>query len=92
MRRIALGTALVLVGVHVLMRVFGADEHASVLAGMPQSSASWVIGPLHVLFTLAAVTIAPICVIAAGIDAVVTRSFARHAREVDAHADRVHPG
>lgn len=92
MRRIAITTAIAIVGVHLLLRVLGAGEHASILAGMPLSSASWVVGPLHVLFTLAAVTVAPICVIAAAIDAVVTRSVTRHAREMDGDADRVHPG
>lgn len=73
MRRIAITTAIAIVGVHLLLRVLGAGEHASILAGMPLSSASWVVGPLHVLFTLAAVTVAPICVIAAAIDAAALR-------------------
>lgn len=73
MRRIAVTMAIAIVGVHLLLRVLGAGEHASILAGMPLSSASWVVGPLHVLFTLAAVTVAPICMIAAAIDAVSLR-------------------
>lgn len=73
MRRVAITTALAIVLVHLLLRALGAGAHASILAGMPLSSASWVIGPIHVLFTLAAVTVAPIGVIAAAIDAVARR-------------------
>lgn len=73
MRRLAISAAIGIVVVHLILRVVGAGEHTSVLTGMPQSSASWALGPLHVLFTLLAMTAAPICSIAVAIDTALRR-------------------
>jgi hypothetical protein len=49
---------------YVALRLGGAAEDTSFLSGMPQSDASYVVGPLYVLATLAVVTLAPILAIA----------------------------
>ena len=56
----ALLFVLTVVAVHVAMRWAGMGEHAAVLAGMPRSSASLVLGPMYVLSYFAAVIVAPI--------------------------------
>jgi hypothetical protein len=64
-----LATAATIVAAHVVMRLLGFASHTSILAGMPQSDASFVIGPLYVLLHLSAVIVAPIIALAAAIDA-----------------------
>lgn len=49
---------------HVGAGLAGWDEHTSILAGMPRSSASWVLGPSYVVLHLAFVVIAPILLVA----------------------------
>ncbi|HSQ67602.1 MAG TPA: hypothetical protein VLM85_30540 [Polyangiaceae bacterium] len=49
----------------LVLRWIGADADTSVIAGMPRSAASYVLGPLFVLVSLASVTVAPILAIAA---------------------------
>jgi hypothetical protein len=68
-----LSAATAIVLVHVVLRACGAAEHVSVLVGMPRSPLSWLIGPIHVPFTLAAATLAPILGLTAAFDAVATR-------------------
>ena len=70
MRRPALlfGLAGVLFGTHVAASTAGWAEHTSAIAGMPQSSSSWVIGPTYVVLYLAVVVLAPILAIAGTVD------------------------
>lgn len=57
--------AIGLAAVHLALRLCGLGVHASVIAGMPQSDLSIILGPIYVLSWLAFVTIAPVCAIAA---------------------------
>ncbi|HEY8075426.1 MAG TPA: hypothetical protein VIF62_14980 [Labilithrix sp.] len=72
MKRAAVLAAIAVIAAHVVMRAAGLAEHTSVLAGMPRSDASWVIGPLYVLVHLGAVIVAPVALLAAVAD----RAFA----------------
>lgn len=65
--------ALAVVAVHLLLRAVGAGEHTSVIAGMPQSPLSIVIGPFYVLTALASVVVAPVVLLAFAIDAAAAR-------------------
>ncbi len=56
--------AVAIAAVHLVLRALGGATHASILAGMPQSEASFVLGPLHVLFTFGAVLASPVLAIA----------------------------
>ena len=51
----------------VAFRLLGMDEHACVVAGMPLSNASWVLGPIAVLLSLASAIVTPILVIGAAL-------------------------
>lgn len=62
---VLLVTAAAFVIVRALMQWLGLDAHASVLAGMPQSEASWVLGPLYVVVQLLAAVVSPVLVVAA---------------------------
>jgi hypothetical protein len=70
MRRPALlfGLAGLLLGAHVAARLAGWAEHTSVIAGMPLSASSWVIGPMFVALHLVVVVVAPILSVAGTID------------------------
>lgn len=61
--------ALTVVAVHLVLRLAGGGEHTSVIAGMPQSSLSLMIGPLYLLTALASVIVAPIVLLAFVLDA-----------------------
>lgn len=58
-----LGLAALLVGAHFVFRGLGFGAHASVIAGMPQNEASWVIGPVYVVSWMALVTLVPILIL-----------------------------
>ncbi len=62
------------------LRLVGADADTSVIAGMPRSEASYVLGPLYVLASLASVTVAPILAIAGALDSLSSRAAAWRAR------------
>ena len=68
MKKLALG-ALVVAAAHLVLRLAGAGDHTSVIAGMPQSPLSIVIGPLYLLTALASVIVAPIVLLASVLDA-----------------------
>lgn len=59
--------AVVLVTADLAGRVTGLAEHTSVLAGMPHSEASWILGPVYVALHLAAVVVAPVLLLASGL-------------------------
>lgn len=61
----------ILVGGHLLLRVLGCAEHVSAIAGMPIAPSSIVLGPLHLVFYLAAAILAPILMIAATAEALI---------------------
>jgi hypothetical protein len=65
--RTMLAIAVVIIVVRVAFRLLGVDEHASVIAGMPLSWASWVLGPVVVIWGLAASIVAPVLVIGAAL-------------------------
>ena len=65
--------AAAIVAAHVVMRAAGLAEHTSLLAGMPRSGMSLVLGPAYVLVHLAAVIVAPIVALAAAADAALAR-------------------
>ena len=69
-----LAFAGVLMAAHLVMRFAGVATHTSILAGMPQSDASYVLGPLYVLVHLAATVVAPIVALAAVVDAGLARA------------------
>lgn len=71
--------ALAIVAIHLVLRVFGGATHASILTGMPQSEGSFVLGPLHVLFTFGAVLVSPVLAIAAALEAWYARSHDENA-------------
>jgi hypothetical protein len=56
--------ALAVVTLHLVLRLAGAADHTSVIAGMPQSPLSIVVGPLYVLTALASTIVAPIVFLA----------------------------
>jgi hypothetical protein len=62
---------------HVVARLAGLAEHTSALAGMPGSSASGILGPLHVVLYLLVVTVAPILVLGATLESVIVLWTAR---------------
>jgi hypothetical protein len=62
--RSVLALAALLVLGHLATRAAGLADHTSILAGMPQSEWSAVLGPLYVLGHFAAVVGAPILVLA----------------------------
>ena len=49
-----------IVAAYLILDALGAGVHASVVAGMPQNAASWVIGPVYVIARLGAVIVSPI--------------------------------
>lgn len=55
----ALVAAVLLAGLYAGMCALGWADHASILAGMPQSAASPLLGPLFVMVYLATLTLAP---------------------------------
>jgi hypothetical protein len=59
--------AAAIVCARVAFRLLGLDAHASVVAGMPLSNASWVLGPVAVVLSLAAAIVTPVLVIAAAL-------------------------
>jgi hypothetical protein len=63
--------AVVIVCARVAFRLLGMDEHAAVVAGMPLSNASWGLGPIAVVLSLASVIVAPILVLGAALMGVV---------------------
>ena len=65
--RTMLVVAAMTICVRVAFRLLGVDDHASVIAGMPLSWASWVLGPVVVIWGLAASIVAPILVIGAAL-------------------------
>jgi hypothetical protein len=52
------------IALHVAMRAAGWADHTSVVAGMPISQASYVIGPLYVVVHLVATFVCPVLAIA----------------------------
>ena len=64
----ALVAALVMVGAHVAMRVFGLGAHTSALAGMPVDDSSLAIATIYVVLYLSAVVVAPVLVLAAALE------------------------
>ena len=64
-----IAVAAAIVCARVAFRLFGMDEHASVVAGMPLSNASWVLGPIAVVLSLASAIVTPVLVIAAALNA-----------------------
>lgn len=52
--------AALLAWAHVVMRGLGWGAHTSVIAGMPQSETSWVLGPIYVLAWMAFVALTPV--------------------------------
>ena len=69
--------ALAVVAVHLVLRLAGAGDHASVITGMPQSALSIVIGPLYVLTALASVIVAPVVLLACALNAGANRLVSR---------------
>ena len=65
--RIMISIAIAIVCARVAFRLFGMDEHAAVVAGMPLSHASWLLGPIAVVLSLASVIVTPVLVIAAAL-------------------------
>jgi hypothetical protein len=59
--------AVAIVCARVAFRLLGMDEHASVVAGMPLSNASWVLGPIAVVLSLASAIVTPVLVIGAAL-------------------------
>jgi len=57
--------AAVIVCARVAFRLFGMDEHAAVVAGMPLSNSSWFLGPIAVVLSLASAIVTPVLVIGA---------------------------
>ena len=57
--------AIALVAFRLALRTVGADAHACVVSGMPLSPASFVLGPLVVVASLAASILAPVLAVAA---------------------------
>lgn len=62
-----IAVAAAIVCARVAFRLLGFDEHASVVAGMPLSHASWVLGPIAVVLSLASAIVTPVLVIAAAL-------------------------
>ena len=59
--------AVLLAAVHFVMRGLGLGEHTSIIAGMPQSDASWLLGPLYALSWLAFVAVVPVLILTAAL-------------------------
>jgi hypothetical protein len=57
--------AVAIVAFRLALRAVGADEHAAIVSGMPLSTASFLLGPLVVLASLAASILAPVLAVAA---------------------------
>ena len=64
------GLAALLFLAHAGARLAGWAEHTSVLAGMPRSPSSLVLGPAFVLHQLVVVVAVPVLAIAATLDTV----------------------
>jgi hypothetical protein len=62
-----LAIAAAILCARVAFRLLGLDEHACVVAGMPLSNASWVLGPIAVVLSLASAIVTPVLVIAAAL-------------------------
>jgi hypothetical protein len=75
--KILLGFAVALMLLHGVMRAMGLAEHTSVIAGMPITSASWILGPLYALAWLAFVVLAPILTLTAVFEIVWSKKRAR---------------
>lgn len=74
LRRLALVSALLVLGLRVVASLLGWEAHTSILAGMPVDSTSWVKGPLLFALHLAAWTIAPITLLALALEAALRAS------------------
>jgi hypothetical protein len=59
---------MVILGAYIVMDALGLGAHASVIAGMPQSTVSYAIGPLYALLRLGAVIVSPILLLGATIN------------------------
>jgi hypothetical protein len=72
MRRAAalFACAGVLLAARLATSAAGLAEHTSVVAGMPASTWSWLLGPLHVIVHLVFAVVAPVLAIAATLDTV----------------------
>lgn len=68
------GVAALVTVVHVALRLAGAAEHTSFLAGQSLSSASLILGPAYVLSYLAFVTIVPVALFG-GVFEAITRKL-----------------
>ncbi len=66
--RTLLVLAALITGAHFVLRGIGAGVHTSIIAGMPQNDASFIVGPLYALSWLAFVAIAPVLVLAATLE------------------------
>ena len=62
--------AALLVLAHAASSLAGGAEHTSVVAGMPLSSASWMLGPAHVGLYLVLVIVAPVLALAGTFDTI----------------------
>ena len=67
--RSMLAVAAAIVCLRVAFRLLGLDEHAAIVAGMPLSNASWVLGPIAVVLSLASAIVTPVLVIGAALNA-----------------------
>jgi hypothetical protein len=62
-----LALAAAIVCARVAFRLLGFDDHAAIVAGMPLSNASYVLGPIAVVLSLASAIVTPILVIGAAV-------------------------
>ena len=67
--RVMIGIAAAIVCARVAFRLLGLDEHAAIVAGMPLTNASWVLGPIAVVLSLASAIVTPVLVIGAALNA-----------------------
>jgi hypothetical protein len=70
---VLLSLAALLVLAELGARSLGLAEHASVIAGMPASPASYVLGPLAIAVHLLAIVVAPVLGLAAALQAAAGR-------------------
>lgn len=62
------GLVALLVLLYAVTAACGCADHVSVIAGMPRSTWSWLLGPAFVALQLIVVVVAPILAIAATLD------------------------
>lgn len=74
MRRAAVlfGCAGAILAARLATSAGGLADHTSVIAGMPVSTWSWLLGPAHVIVQLLFVVVAPVLAIAAVLETVVS--------------------